>query len=87
MKTLSAQRQVNPAYVSTRGVKHMGVTDTVRSIASQKNVVAVVPQMKVVSITPKMTEAQRTSAQKRIGNDLFEVFIRIQEHLKSDNEL
>ena len=35
---------------------------------------------------PTMTDAERAATEKRIGADLYEVFLRIQEILKDESE-
>jgi hypothetical protein len=44
-------------------------------------------QVKVVHVIPDMTDTERDVAKKRIGNDLHEIFLRIQEELNLGNEL
>ena len=43
-------------------------------------------QMKVIHTLPVMTDAERNVAKKRIGSDLYEIFMRIQAELCLDNE-
>ena len=43
-------------------------------------------QMKVIHTIPVMTDAERDAAKKRIGSDLYEIFMRIQAELCLDNE-
>lgn len=35
---------------------------------------------------PKMTDTEREKSKKLIGNDLYEIFLRIQAQLNIDNE-
>ena len=39
-------------------------------------------RFEVIHTVPNMTEAERESATKRIGNDLYEVILRIKETLE-----
>ena len=41
---------------------------------------------KVIHTLPNMGEFEREKAKSRIGNDLFEVFLRIQMELKIESE-
>jgi len=43
-------------------------------------------QVKVIHVVPDMTDTERDAAKKRIGNDLYEIFMRIQAELHLDNE-
>jgi len=43
-------------------------------------------QMKVLHTVPVMTDMERDAANKRIGNDLYEIFSRIQAELQLSNE-
>lgn len=65
--------QNTPQYISNRGVC---VADRKRAVKNAD------VQIKVIHIIPDMTEAERASAKKRIGNDLYEVFSRIKMQLK-----
>ena len=43
-------------------------------------------QVKVIHSIPAMTDTERDAAKKRIGSDLYEIFMRIQTELGLDNE-
>ena len=40
-------------------------------------------KIKVINTVPKMTDLEREKSKKIIGNDLYEIFTRIQSQLKS----
>ena len=42
--------------------------------------------VKVIHTVPVMTDTEREATKKRIGNDLYEIFTRIQKELGLDNE-
>ena len=42
--------------------------------------------IKIIHTVPKMTDTEREKSKKMIGNDLYEVFLRIQSRLNLDNE-
>jgi len=44
-------------------------------------------QVKVIHVVPDMADTERNAAKKRIGNDLYEIFMCIQEELDLDYEL
>ena len=62
--------------------------DVERVVAQRDNLTATqksrreIEQVKVIHTTPAMSDTQRERAMKRAGNDLYEVFTRIQEKLK-----
>lgn len=43
-------------------------------------------EIKIIHKTPNMADIEREKNKKRIGNDLYEIFLRIQKELKPDNE-
>ena len=63
--------QTIAAYTSTGGV---GMYDNAEQ------------QMEVIHTVPKMTNTERSVAEKRVANDLFIVLSDIYEKLKSDSE-
>ena len=44
-------------------------------------------QMTIIHTTPVMADDEKQKAKKRIGNDLYVIFSRIQEQLKSESVL
>lgn len=42
-------------------------------------------QTKVIHTVPVMTDTERDAAKKRVGSDLYEIFMRIQAELHLDN--
>ncbi len=70
--------QTSTAYTLSRGVANVGVEE-VRQTDNKR--------VKVIHTLPVMTEAERDAAKKRIGNDLYEIFMRIQAELHLDNEI
>lgn len=43
-------------------------------------------QVKVIHTVPVMTDTERDAAKRRIGSDLYEIFMRIQAELNLDSE-
>ena len=43
-------------------------------------------QVKIINVIPVMTDTERETAKKRIGNDLYEIFTRIRAELGLDSE-
>lgn len=41
-------------------------------------------QIKVIHTVPVMTDTERNAAKKRIGSDLYEIFMRIQTELNPE---
>lgn len=70
-------RQTSTAYTLSGGAANVGVEE-VRQTETE--------QMKVIHTLPVMTDAERNVAKKRIGSDLYEIFMRIQAELCLDNE-
>ncbi len=70
--------QTSTAYTLNRGVANVGVEE-VRQTDSKR--------VKVIHTLPVMTDAERDLAKKRIGNDLYEILMRIQAELQLDSEI
>lgn len=70
--------QTSMAYTLSRGVDNVGVGEIMQTGNEQT---------KVIHTVPVMTDTERNAAKKRIGSDLYEIFIRIQAELNLDNEL
>jgi len=69
--------QTAAAYTLSGGVANVEVAGVKRIGESQ---------VKVIHVVPLMTDTERDAAKKRIGSDLYEIFMRIQEELNLDNE-
>lgn len=70
--------QTSTAYTLSRGVDNVGVREVMQTGNEQP---------KVIHTVPVMTDTERNAAKKRIGSDLYEIFMRIQAELNIDNEL
>ena len=70
--------QTSTTYTLSGGVANVGV----REVKQTGN-----GQMKVIHVVPVMTDTEREAAKKRIGSDLYEIFVRIQTELNLDNEI
>lgn len=71
--------QTSTAYTLNRGVDNVGVREVMQTTGNE--------QPKVIHTVPVMTDTERDAAKKRIGSDLYEIFMRIQAELHLDNEL
>jgi len=69
--------QTSTAYTLSRGVANVETRGASRT-GNEK--------FKVIHVVPDMTDTEREAAKKRIGNDLYEIFTRIQAELHLDNE-
>ena len=69
--------QTSTAYTLSRGVANVEDREAKRTSNEQ---------VKVIHVVPDMTDTERDAAKKRIGNDLYEIFMRIQAELHLDNE-
>ena len=69
--------QTSTAYTLSGGAANVGV-EGVRPTGNE--------QVKVIHNVPVMTDTEREAAKKRIGSDLYEIFMRIQAELRLDNE-
>lgn len=70
--------QTSTAYTLSRGVDNVGVEEVMQTSNEQP---------KVIHTVPIMTDTERDAAKKRIGSDLYEIFMRIQAELHLDNGL
>lgn len=70
--------QTSTAYTLSRGVDNVGVREVMQTNKEQP---------KVIHTVPVMTDTERDATKKRIGSDLYEIFMRIQAELHLDNEL
>lgn len=69
--------QTSTAYTLSRGVENVGVEEVMQTGKEQ---------VKVIHTVPNMTDTERDAAKKRIGSDLYEIFMRIQAELNLDSE-
>ena len=70
-------RQTSTAYTLSGGVANVGAEE-VKQTGNE--------QVTVIHTIPVMTDTERNAAKKRIGSDLYEIFVRIQAELQFDNE-
>jgi hypothetical protein len=70
--------QTSTAYTLSGGAANVGVEETRKTDNEQ---------VQVIHTVPVMTDDERNAATKRIGSDLYEIFMRIQEELGLDNEI
>ena len=70
--------QTSTAYTLSGGAANVGVREVKQTGDDQ---------MKVIHVVPVMTDAERNATKKRIGNDLYEIFTRIQAELNLDSEI
>ena len=70
--------QTSTAYTLNGGAVNVGV----EGIAQLSN-----KPMKVIHTVPVMKDTERDAAKKRIGSDLYDIFVRIQVELGLDNEI
>lgn len=69
--------QTSTAYTLSRGVENAGAEGVMQTGNEQ---------VKVIHTVPNMTDTERDAAKKRIGSDLYEIFMRIQAELNLDSE-
>lgn len=74
--TMNGIEQTSTTYTLNR-VKNAGVEEVMQTGNEQA---------KVINTVPVMTDTERDAAKKRIGSDLYEIFMRIQAELNLDNE-
>ena len=70
--------QVLAAHALRGGVANVEVREEVRQTGNG--------QVKIINVIPVMTDTERETAKKRIGNDLHEIFTRIRAELGLDSE-
>lgn len=69
--------QTSTAYTLSRGVENVGAEEVMQTGNEQ---------VKMIHTVPVMTDTERDAAKKRIGSDLYEIFLRIQAELNLDSE-